>query len=62
MAKVLNHKTQVLALYKALLKLHRGLPYNMQAMGDQYVKDEFRRHKTCTEKEADTFMNEWTVS
>lgn len=60
MAEVLKHTSQVRALYKALLKIHRGLPYELQAMGDQYVKDEFRRHKNCTTKEADIFMHEWT--
>lgn len=62
MAQVINHTSQVRALYKGLLRLHRGLPFNLQAMGDQYVKDEFRRHKKCTAKEAEIFMDEWTVS
>ncbi|XP_060586509.1 succinate dehydrogenase assembly factor 3, mitochondrial-like [Ruditapes philippinarum] len=60
MASVMNHTSHVRALYKAILKLHRGLPFNMQAMGDQYVKDEFRRHKKCSETEAEVFMDEWT--
>ncbi|KAH3699934.1 succinate dehydrogenase assembly factor 3, mitochondrial-like [Dreissena polymorpha] len=55
-----SHVMQVRALYKAVLRLHRGLPYNLQAMGDQYVKDEFRRHKTCSKTEAKIFMDEWT--
>lgn len=62
MSGTVSHVSQVRALYKALLRLHRGLPYNFQAMGDQYVKDEFRRHKDCTPKEAQVFMDEWTVS
>jgi len=62
MSGTLSHVTQVRALYKALLKIHRGLPYNLQAMGDQYVKDEFHRHTGCTQTEAQTFMKEWTVS
>ncbi|KAL4229487.1 acetate non-utilizing protein 9 [Mactra antiquata] len=56
----INHVGQIRALYKALLKLHRGLPFHLQALGDQYVKDEFKRHKECTTKEADIFVNEWT--
>jgi hypothetical protein len=29
-------------LYKTCLKLHRGLPLHIKAIGDTYVKDEFR--------------------
>lgn len=39
-----------------------GLPEGLQVLGNQYVRDEFRRHKTCTTHEASLFMNEWTVS
>ena len=45
MAAASEHVSRVRALYKAILKLHRGLPLPMQALGDQYVKEEFRRHK-----------------
>ncbi|XP_060075978.1 succinate dehydrogenase assembly factor 3, mitochondrial-like [Ylistrum balloti] len=51
---------RVRALYKAILKLHRGLPLNFKAIGDQYVKDEFKRHKNITSAEAEVFMDEWT--
>lgn len=34
----------------------------MKALGDQYVKDEFRRHKQVNPAEAHVFMQEWTVS
>ena len=59
---VTPHVRQVRALYKGILKLHRGLPFQLQAMGDQYVRDEFKRHKDIPKAEADTFMTEWTVS
>lgn len=61
-APVISQVSRVRALYKAILRIHRGLPLQMKALGDQYVKDEFRRHKNCTPHEADVFMNEWTVS
>lgn len=32
----------------------------MQALGDQYVKEEFRRHKEAQKQEVDIFMHEWT--
>jgi len=51
---------RVRALYKALLKLHRGLPLQMQALGDQYVKAEFRLHKNAGPPETEQFMQEWT--
>lgn len=29
-------------------------------MGNSYARDEFKRHKTCNEAEAQVFMVEWT--
>jgi len=57
----LSQLQRVRLLYKTVLRLHRGLPVEFKAIGDQYVKDEFRRHKTCQPKEADVFMAEWVV-
>jgi len=56
----LNHVRKVRLLYKTILRLHRGLPKELQELGQQYVRDEFRRHKNCNPKEAQTFMLEWT--
>ncbi|KAK6182463.1 hypothetical protein SNE40_010148 [Patella caerulea] len=56
----ISHISRVRALYKAILKLHRGLPLQMQALGDQYVKEEFRQHKTVSTNEASVFMTEWS--
>lgn len=55
------HVRRVRKLYKTILKLHRGLPPELQVLGNNYAHDEFRRHKECTEKEAQIFMTEWTV-
>ena len=57
-----EHVLRVRALYKALLRLHRGLPLQMQALGNQYMKDEFKRHKEANAAEVEVFMVEWTVS
>ncbi|KAJ8969346.1 hypothetical protein NQ317_011041 [Molorchus minor] len=46
-------------LYKTILKLHRGLPSEMQIIGTNYVRDEFKRHKSCNSNEAEIFINEW---
>lgn len=56
-----THVQKVRKLYKTILKLHRGLPAELQVLGNNYAHDEFRRHKSCTPKEAEIFMDEWTV-
>lgn len=58
----LNHVQRVRLLYKSILRLHRGLPKELQELGQIYVRDEFRKHKNCNPKEAQTFMLEWSVS
>ncbi|XP_073532575.1 succinate dehydrogenase assembly factor 3, mitochondrial [Phyllobates terribilis] len=54
-----SHVSQVRALYRKILLLHRTLPLHLKALGDQYVKDEFRRHKNVGQSEAKLFMKEW---
>ena len=58
----LTHVQGVRLLYKSCLKLHRGLPLELQAIGDSYVKEEFRRHKTATPEHTQVFMQQWAVS
>ncbi|XP_033220490.1 succinate dehydrogenase assembly factor 3, mitochondrial [Belonocnema kinseyi] len=55
----LSHVQQVRRLYKTILRLHRELPEEVQPLGNNYVRDEFRRHKICTPTEANIFLNEW---
>ncbi|KAM6152226.1 succinate dehydrogenase assembly factor 3, mitochondrial [Erethizon dorsatum] len=55
------HVSRVRALYRRILQLHRLLPLDLKALGDQYVKDEFRRHKTVGSEEAQRFLQEWEV-
>jgi len=55
----LNHVQKVRMLYKACLKLHRGLPLEIKAIGDSYVKDEFRRHKNADTQQTQVFMEAW---
>ena len=57
-----GHVGRVRLLYKTILRLHRGMPLELQAIGDQYVKDEFKRHKDAEPAFVSEFMNEWTVS
>ena len=62
MASVSKHVQRVKTLYKSILKLHRSMPLELRAMGDQYVKDEFKRHKDAEKDHANKFMDEWSVS
>eukprot|EP00088_Acartia_fossae_P054350 TRINITY_DN6231_c0_g1_i5.p1 TRINITY_DN6231_c0_g1~~TRINITY_DN6231_c0_g1_i5.p1 ORF type:complete len:123 (-),score=10.41 TRINITY_DN6231_c0_g1_i5:340-708(-) len=55
----LNHVQKVRLLYKTCLKLHRGLPLHLKAIGDTYVKDEFRRHKKADTAQTQIFMEAW---
>ncbi|XP_007532616.1 succinate dehydrogenase assembly factor 3, mitochondrial isoform X2 [Erinaceus europaeus] len=55
------HVSRVWALYRRILLLHRVLPPDLKALGDQYVKDEFRRHKTVGSDEAQRFLQEWEM-
>lgn len=57
-----SHVSRVFSLYKRILLLHRFLPIDLRALGDQYVKDEFRRNKTAAPEEVTIFMREWGVS
>ncbi len=41
--------------------LFRGLPQELRALGDSYVRDEFRRHKDADVSFVPVFMTEWTV-
>uniref|UniRef100_A0A8C5XJ33 Succinate dehydrogenase assembly factor 3 n=1 Tax=Microcebus murinus TaxID=30608 RepID=A0A8C5XJ33_MICMU len=54
-----RHVSRVRALYRLILQLHRVLPPDLKALGDQYVKDEFRRHKAVGSEEAQRFLQEW---
>lgn len=56
-----THLQRVRKLYKVILRLHRGLPQEMQSLGNKYVRDEFRRHKGANPSEANVFLREWAV-
>ncbi|CAL8295508.1 unnamed protein product [Merluccius merluccius] len=53
------HVSRVRSLYKRILLLHRFLPIDLKALGDQYVKEEFRRHTRVSLQEGTSFMAEW---
>ncbi|NXT25453.1 SDHF3 factor, partial [Syrrhaptes paradoxus] len=49
-------------LYRRILRLHRALPAALRALGDRYVKEEFRKHKAAGPAEAQRFLREWEAS
>lgn len=55
-----THVQRVRMLYKMILRLHRGLPVEIQPLGNDYVREEFRKHKNCSNTETHIFLNEWT--
>lgn len=59
-AEAFTHPQRVKLLYKTILKLHRGLPMELKALGDQYTRDEFKRHKEALPEQSQAFMVEWT--
>ena len=58
----LTHIQRVRLLYKTCLRLHRGLPTQLQIIGDAYVKDEFRRNKSANPAQTAAFMEAWAVN
>lgn len=50
-----------LRLYRRILKLHKNLPLIPKALGDQYLRDEFRRHKNATQEQITEFIQEWKM-
>jgi len=56
-----QHVKNVCMLYKAILRMHRGLPLELKALGDAYVKEEFKLHKNATPEFVPMFMKEWAT-
>lgn len=54
------HVRRVRFLFKTILRLHRSLPEELRQLGTVYVKDEFKRHKTCDVVTASRFLVCWT--
>lgn len=49
-----------LRLYKALLRAHRTvLPDAMRSLGDAYVREEFKLHKTAKPQHLHGFFTQW---
>ncbi len=53
-------KATVLDLYRSIRRLHRRLPPGLGFLGNQYVRDEFVRHKTAGPEFLPGFLDAWT--
>ncbi|RDD45672.1 Succinate dehydrogenase assembly factor 3, mitochondrial [Trichoplax sp. H2] len=58
-----QHKRQVLNLYKRVLRVNKQLPKEFRLVGNAYVRDEFKRHKTMAMDEGNVkeFLSEWKM-
>ncbi|OQR94588.1 hypothetical protein ACHHYP_01103 [Achlya hypogyna] len=53
-------RSKVLALYRGILRLHRQkLEPVMRVLGDRYVHDEFKLHKSAKPEFVKGFLSEW---
>ncbi len=48
-----------LRLFAGILRAHRALPQQMRALGDAYVREEFRKHRDAKAKFLPAFFREW---
>ncbi|XP_034839615.1 succinate dehydrogenase assembly factor 3, mitochondrial [Maniola hyperantus] len=55
-----EHVARVRLLYKLIFRVHRALPGELRLLGDNYAREEFKRHKNCNPVEAKIFLTEWT--
>lgn len=53
------HQQNVKRLYKIIFQLHKSMPDELQAMGNAYVRSEFKLHKTANPDNTKTFLAEW---
>ena len=56
------HQTNVKRLYKMIFQLHKSMPIELRDMGNAYVRNEFKLHKSANPDQTKTFMKEWGVS
>ncbi|KAJ2501935.1 hypothetical protein GGI11_007755 [Coemansia sp. RSA 2049] len=54
--------TKATSLYRRLLRVHRLLPREIRFVGDQYVRAEFRNHRSVTDQRLlDQFFKQWVM-
>lgn len=55
----MSQARSVRSLYKRILKLHHNLPPDLKSVGDEYVKAEFKHHKTAKPEFVAPFLIQW---
>ncbi|RKO84865.1 hypothetical protein BDK51DRAFT_43922 [Blyttiomyces helicus] len=50
-----------LDLYRSIRRLHRNLQPALRALGNQYLRDEFARHRSADPQYVAGFVHEWTL-
>lgn len=51
----------VLSLYRQLMRLHQKLPPDMGAVGQMFIREEFKKHRSASDDIAEKFVKEWRV-
>jgi len=55
-----KQRSMVLSLYGRIMRAHRFLPVQLRSLGDGYVRNEWKLHKTCTDdKLIEIFLSKW---
>ncbi|KAI8827167.1 uncharacterized protein EV422DRAFT_29245 [Fimicolochytrium jonesii] len=49
----------VLQIYRSIRRLHKDLPPALRLVGNNYIRDEFRRHRTADAAFVSHFTAEW---
>ena len=55
----MSQRARALGLYRGILRAHRELPREMRALGNAYVREEFRRHRAAQARFLVPFFVEW---
>ena len=56
----MSTKSLALGLYRSILREHKNrLPVEMRILGDEYVRNEFKLHKTASEEQVQKFSVAW---
>ncbi len=54
-------RSEVLGLYRRVLRLHQRLPGDLGTVGRKFVQEEFKSHQKASAEHATLFIKEWTV-
>ena len=55
-----TNKVEVLRLYRHILKSHHSFPPEFRAVGNIFVREEWKKHMTASPKYVTPFLEQWT--